>query len=67
MADAEDTSGRAPLRRKDTAIASPSPFPGQNLGALPMGAMGQGLQSSGPAEWVRYHVQRVIDYLLMSV
>lgn len=52
MADAEDTSGRAPMRRKETAIASPSPFPGQNLGALPMGAMGQGLQSSGPAEWV---------------
>lgn len=52
MGDADDTSGRAPLRRKDTAIASPSPFPGQNLGALPMGAMGQGLQSSGPAEWV---------------
>ena len=52
MADADDTNGRAPLRRKDTAIASPSPFPGQNLGALPMGAMGQGLQSSGPAEWV---------------
>ncbi|KAL6711367.1 Sodium- and chloride-dependent GABA transporter 1 [Coniothyrium glycines] len=51
MGDAEDTSGRAPLRRKDTAIASPSPFPSQNLGALPMGAMGQGLQSSGPAEW----------------
>ncbi|KAI4712188.1 hypothetical protein J4E89_002453 [Alternaria sp. Ai002NY15] len=51
MGDADDTSGRAPLRRKDTAIASPSPFPGQNLGALPMGAMGQGLQSSGPAEW----------------
>ncbi|OAG15527.1 area protein [Alternaria alternata] len=52
MADADDTNGRAPtLRRKDTAIASPSPFPGQNLGALPMGAMGQGLQSSGPAEW----------------
>jgi GATA-binding protein len=53
MADADDTNGRAPLRRKDTAIATPSPFPGQNLDALPMGAMGQGLQSSGPAEWVR--------------
>jgi GATA-binding protein len=57
MADADDTNGRAPpLRRKDTAIASPSPFPGQNLGALPMGAMGQGLQSSGPAEWVRLSI-----------
>jgi len=54
MADAEDTNGRAPpLRRKDTAIATPSAFPNQNLGSLPMGAMGQGLQSSGPAEWVR--------------
>lgn len=52
MADADDTSGKAPLRRKDAPIASPSPFPSQNLGALPMGAMGQGLQSSGPAEWV---------------
>ncbi|KAH7556448.1 hypothetical protein J3E72DRAFT_33220 [Bipolaris maydis] len=51
MADADDTNGRAPLRRKDTAIATSSPFPGQSLGALPMGAMGQGLQSSGPAEW----------------
>ncbi|KAH8730531.1 area protein [Phaeosphaeriaceae sp. PMI808] len=52
MADADDTNGRAPsLRRKDTAIATPSAFPDQNLGALPMGAMGQGLQSSGPAEW----------------
>lgn len=53
MADADDTSGRAPLRRKDTALtATPTVFPSQNLGALPMGAMGQGLQSSGPAEWV---------------
>ncbi|KAJ4369088.1 Sodium- and chloride-dependent GABA transporter 1 [Neocucurbitaria cava] len=51
MADADDTNGKAPLRRKENAIASPSPFPSQNLGALPMGAMGQGLQSSGPAEW----------------
>jgi GATA-binding protein len=54
MADADDTNGKAPpLRRKDTAIATPSAFPNQNLGSLPMGAMGQGLQSSGPAEWVR--------------
>jgi GATA-binding protein len=52
MADADDTSGKAPVRRKDAPIAAPSPFPSQNLGALPMGAMGQGLQSSGPAEWV---------------
>ena len=52
MADADDTSGKTPLRRKDAPIAATSPFPSQNLGALPMGAMGQGLQSSGPAEWV---------------
>lgn len=52
MADADDTNGKTPLRRKDAPIASPSPFPSQNLGSLPMGAMGQGLQSSGPAEWV---------------
>ncbi|KAL1600109.1 Sodium- and chloride-dependent GABA transporter 1 [Nothophoma quercina] len=51
MADADDTSGKTPLRRKDAPIAATSPFPSQNLGALPMGAMGQGLQSSGPAEW----------------
>ncbi|PZD29864.1 GAT1, GATA Zn-finger-containing transcription factor [Pyrenophora tritici-repentis] len=51
MADADDTNGKAPLRRKDTGIATSNPFPGQSLGALPMGAMGQGLQSSGPAEW----------------
>ncbi|KAF1851858.1 area protein [Cucurbitaria berberidis CBS 394.84] len=53
MADADDTNGKAPSRRRDAPIASPSAFPSQNLGALPMGAMGQGLQSSGPAEWVR--------------
>ncbi|KAF2029037.1 area protein [Setomelanomma holmii] len=52
MADADDTNGRAPpLRRKDTAITTSNAFPNQNMGALPMGAMGQGLQSSGPAEW----------------
>ncbi|KAF1358949.1 hypothetical protein EJ07DRAFT_122206 [Lizonia empirigonia] len=51
MADADDTNGKTLLRRKDAPIAAPSPFPSQNLGALPMGAMGQGLQSSGPAEW----------------
>ncbi|KAF1916754.1 area protein [Ampelomyces quisqualis] len=52
MADADDTNGKAPpLRRKDTAIATKVAFPNQDLGALPMGAMGQGLQSSGPAEW----------------
>lgn len=62
MADADDTSGKAPPRRKDTAAASPSSFPGQNLGALPMGAMGQGLQSSGPAEWVRNTHQFASDF-----
>ena len=68
MADADDTNGRAPtLRRKDTAIASPSPFPGQNLGALPMGAMGQGLQSSGPAEWVSNSVLKQNSNMLTNV
>ena len=57
MADADDTNGKA--RRKDTATATSNPFPGQSLGALPMGAMGQGLQSSGPAEWVRIIHQRM--------
>ena len=66
MADADDTNGKAPSRRKDTAIASPSPFPSQNLGALPMGAMGQGLQSSGPAEWVSTLDSANMDYLLTS-
>lgn len=52
MADAEDTNGRAPVRRREiTTVASSSSLSTQNLGALPMGAMGQGLQSSGPAEW----------------
>lgn len=61
MGDADDTSGKAPSRRKDTAMSTPSSFPSQNLGALPMGAMGQGLQSSGPAEWVSfpYHIHSV--------
>jgi GATA-binding protein len=67
MADADDTNGKAPaLRRKDTAIATPSAFPGQNLGSLPMGAMGQGLQSSGPAEWVCICVRYVIKNLLTA-
>lgn len=57
MADAEDTNGRAPMRKGDItpSVANHSPLPNQstnqNLGALPMGAMGQGIQSSGPAEW----------------
>ena len=55
------------MRRKDTAIASPSPFPGQNLGALPMGAMGQGLQSSGPAEWVSNSVLKQNSNMLTNV
>jgi len=48
MADAEDTSGKAPVRKKDaTPVASPTH-------GLQMGAMGQGLTvsgSSGPQEW----------------
>jgi GATA-binding protein len=75
MADADDTNGRAPpLRRKDTAIVTPNAYPSQNLGALPMGAMGQGLQSSGPAEWVRRlplndwsHVNIAQEWLTMSL
>lgn len=60
MADAEDTNGRAPMRKGDItpSVANHSPLPNQstnqNLGALPMGAMGQGIQSSGPAEWVSF-------------
>lgn len=67
MADAEDTNGKAPPRRKEAAIASPSPFPAQNLGALPMGAMGQGLQSSGPAEWVSLSAYYHRDMLLTNM
>jgi GATA-binding protein len=52
MADADDTSGRATasVRRKESTTSTNTV---QNLsqGPLPMGAMGQGLQSSGPQEW----------------
>lgn len=53
MADAEDTSGKAPsgARRKESTVSTPSTIQNQSLGSLPMGAMGQGLQSSGPQEW----------------
>lgn len=56
MGDADDTSGRtiAATRRKETAPPlPPNTMPTNNigLGSLPMGAMGQGLQSSGPQEW----------------
>jgi GATA-binding protein len=53
MADADDTNGKAPAaaRRKDSTAAIPSMPSTQNLGSLPMGAMGQGLQQSGPQEW----------------
>jgi len=54
MADADDTSGKAPaaVRRKDSTTLT-SPLSNQNLGSLPMGAMGQGLATgvSGPQEW----------------
>lgn len=54
MADADDTSGKAPAaaRRKDSTLLS-NTLANQNLGSLPMGAMGQGLTSgvSGPQEW----------------
>jgi len=54
MADADDTSGKAPpgARRKES-VGAPHMLPNQgNLGSLPMGAMGQGLStSSGPQEW----------------
>lgn len=53
MADADDTSGKAPsIARRKESVAAPSMMPNQNLGSLPMGAMGQGLSSaSGPQEW----------------
>lgn len=50
MADADDTSGRAPSARKESVVSTNN-VQTQNLGALPMGAMGQGLTSSGPQEW----------------
>jgi GATA-binding protein len=55
MADAEDTSGKMPSapRRKDPPTpAAPNMMQNQNLGSIPMGAMGQGLSpQSGPQEW----------------
>lgn len=54
MADAEDTNGKAPstARRKDSTTVTPHAIQNQNLGSLPMGAMGQGLtNTSGPQEW----------------
>lgn len=47
MADADDTTGKAPsmTKRKE-----PTPQT-QSLGSLPMGAKGQGLAASGPQEW----------------
>jgi GATA-binding protein len=54
MTDADDTSGKAPsssARRKESVVAA-NTIHNQNLGSLPMGAMGQGLSASGPtAEW----------------
>ena len=54
MGDADDTSGKAPsnTRRKESVVAPTMvQNQSQNLGSLPMGAMGQGLQGSGPQEW----------------
>ncbi|KAF2190459.1 hypothetical protein K469DRAFT_559070 [Zopfia rhizophila CBS 207.26] len=54
MADADDTSGKAPstTRRKDSTAVVQNTVPNQNLGSIPMGAMGQGLTpTSGPQEW----------------
>ncbi|KAF1962940.1 hypothetical protein CC80DRAFT_398821 [Byssothecium circinans] len=52
MTDADDTSGKGPPapRRKESAVVA-NTMPNQNLGSLPMGAMGQGLSNSGPQEW----------------
>jgi GATA-binding protein len=56
MVDADDTSGKAPAlptaRKKDPPLV-PTNLSNQNLGSLPMGAMGQGLVTgvSGPQEW----------------
>ncbi|KAL5420939.1 hypothetical protein PMIN04_006040 [Paraphaeosphaeria minitans] len=53
MADADDTNGKAPSGiRKRESVVTLNTMPNQNLGSLPMGAMGQGLSStSGPQEW----------------
>ncbi|KAF2745940.1 hypothetical protein M011DRAFT_495404 [Sporormia fimetaria CBS 119925] len=54
MADADDTSGKAPAataRRKESIAPPSNTAGGFNMNPLPMGAMGQGLQSSGPQEW----------------
>ena len=54
MADADDTTGKAAAatrRKEPPAPASSTNIVNQNLGPLPMGAMGQGLQQGGPQEW----------------
>jgi len=55
MADADDTAGKAPsnMRRKESVALANNTIQNQsqNLGSLPMGAMGQGLSSAGPQEW----------------
>ncbi|KAF2499233.1 hypothetical protein BU16DRAFT_557564 [Lophium mytilinum] len=57
MGDADDTSGKiaAPptVRKKESAPMIPPNIGSQNMGSLPMGAMGQGLATgvSGPQEW----------------
>ncbi|KAF2810198.1 uncharacterized protein BDZ99DRAFT_488076 [Mytilinidion resinicola] len=57
MGDADDTSGKAlappTARKKEPAPMIPPGMGSQNMGSLPMGAMGQGLAAgvSGPQEW----------------
>ncbi|KAF2268171.1 hypothetical protein CC78DRAFT_15643 [Lojkania enalia] len=53
MGDSEDTTGKAPstARRKDSTAVTSNTMQNQNLGSLPMGAMGQGLTGGGPQEW----------------
>ncbi|EON68765.1 hypothetical protein W97_08023 [Coniosporium apollinis CBS 100218] len=53
MADADDTSGKAPARGKQMQPAVPT-MPSQFANPIPMGAMGQGVPPgghSGPQEW----------------
>ncbi|OCK84730.1 hypothetical protein K432DRAFT_400871 [Lepidopterella palustris CBS 459.81] len=57
MGDIDDTNGKAvampTARKKDPPPLVPTNMGNQNLGSLPMGAMGQGLAASvsGPQEW----------------
>ncbi|KAF2873269.1 hypothetical protein BDV95DRAFT_593618 [Massariosphaeria phaeospora] len=54
MANADDTTGKAPalVRRKDSTAPVPATATTSTTNqALAMGAMGQSLQSTGPQEW----------------